>query len=345
MPEWNTGDRVAWQDSVNQRGEGMVVGDARDLFPLADGAEAIYRDLLLVCRDRPFKPSSWLLEPGDADKYTGKNHAKFAKRNALEPAKGPGNYFTLPPHIKVFMANPLNDGSYEFRAGITGRLIQCDNENGPDGNTWATVQWSRDVVGQFRTHRAGGKQFPNCWSIPAEYLRWVTEGRSGPRVWDWAPYIKSPPLKRPRYQPYSFVIYAGPSGGLIGSNDHRSFPISSGTILQILGDRGRYYDAITVSGCQQETIGLSTQVGQEHLSEFPFPYFPEGTAVEIKADLFFKRKNLRGRTGVVILPTDSDGDVGIELPEDLGAGSLDGHGREGCCLYVPISTLINEESE
>lgn len=47
--------------------------------------------------------------------------------------------------------------------------------------------------------------------------------------------------------------------------------------------------------------------------------------------------------GKVILSTDAEGDVGIEFEEDLGAGSLDGIGKEGHCIYIEASLVKSSE--
>jgi hypothetical protein len=47
--------------------------------------------------------------------------------------------------------------------------------------------------------------------------------------------------------------------------------------------------------------------------------------------------------GKVILSTDAEGDVGIEFPDDIGAGSLDGIGREGHCIYIEASLVKSSE--
>jgi hypothetical protein len=53
----------------------------------------------------------------------------------------------------------------------------------------------------------------------------------------------------------------------------------------------------------------------------------------------FKKKNLQRSRGKVILATDFEGDVGIQFLEDIGAGSLDGIGKEGRCLYIPVESV------
>jgi hypothetical protein len=47
--------------------------------------------------------------------------------------------------------------------------------------------------------------------------------------------------------------------------------------------------------------------------------------------------------GKVILSTDTEGDVGIEFKEDIGAGSLDGIGKEGHCIYIEADLVKSSE--
>ena len=61
--------------------------------------------------------------------------------------------------------------------------------------------------------------------------------------------------------------------------------------------------------------------------------------VEITAEINFKKRSLKGMVGEVILSTDRDGDVGIELKEDINAGSLDGVGKGGHCIYIEASLV------
>lgn len=76
------------------------------------------------------------------------------------------------------------------------------------------------------------------------------------------------------------------------------------------------------------------------LHECPHPWIAAGTRVRIRdPELTFRKHPLHEREGIVKIGTDADGDVGVEFAEDLGAGSLDGAGKDGHCLFVPARYL------
>ncbi|MFW9998276.1 MAG: hypothetical protein ACFFD4_39925 [Candidatus Odinarchaeota archaeon] len=110
------------------------------------------------------------------------------------------------------------------------------------------------------------------------------------------------------------------SGGRIGGGSVRvSVPSWS-------GDRGRPQ--------------CSFQVLLETLRKLKHRLIAQGTKVVVTTEMKHRGRDLRGRSGTVILPTDSEGDVGVEFAEGiLGGGSLDGRGEDGKCLYVPVGDL------
>ena len=56
-----------------------------------------------------------------------------------------------------------------------------------------------------------------------------------------------------------------------------------------------------------------------------------------------KNHPLQGEKATVILPVDPDGDIGVVFKENIGAGSLDGMGPNGHCLYIPEKSLKKSE--
>jgi hypothetical protein len=89
----------------------------------------------------------------------------------------------------------------------------------------------------------------------------------------------------------------------------------------------------------RETLGMGVKIRTQDVMPFEGSFFSSGEEVEVVAEVVFRKKSLQGRRGRVILPTDADGDVGVEFPEDIGAGSLDGVGEEGRCLYIPADAV------
>lgn len=73
---------------------------------------------------------------------------------------------------------------------------------------------------------------------------------------------------------------------------------------------------------------------------FPHPYLGEGEKVQVEnKELQFRQRRLEGLRGTVLLSTDANGNVGVEFEQDLHAGSFDGLGAQGKCLFVPAECL------
>jgi hypothetical protein len=107
---------------------------------------------------------------------------------------------------------------------------------------------------------------------------------------------------------------------------------------------GRGIMVRVMSGTSPDIIGRKLVVNKREVYLFKNTFIEAGNIVEVIANLTFRKKNLQGQRGEVILGTDLDGDIGMEFPEDIGAGSLDGVGREGRCLYIPTDS-VREISE
>ena len=63
-------------------------------------------------------------------------------------------------------------------------------------------------------------------------------------------------------------------------------------------------------------------------------FIDRGSKVEITTSLPFRKRDLKGLQAKVILPLDQDDELGLEFLEEIGAGSLDGYGKDKKCLYV-----------
>lgn len=96
-----------------------------------------------------------------------------------------------------------------------------------------------------------------------------------------------------------------------------------------------------IGKCDYELLGLSIQVPIRKV--VPYCQIPsimkKDQEIEICADIKFRKTSLLGKRGKVIIPTDLEGDVGVEFMEDLQAGSLDGVGNQGKCLYIKERAL------
>lgn len=71
---------------------------------------------------------------------------------------------------------------------------------------------------------------------------------------------------------------------------------------------------------------------------------PFKTKMFIHSDFNFRKRNLKGMRCLVLAHVSSD-HLLVEVEEDVGAGSGDGLGKKGRCLFVPKSKLkeLNKE--
>lgn len=125
------------------------------------------------------------------------------------------------------------------------------------------------------------------------------------------------------------------------------FKIPSGSIVRIKSSSAnRRNHIVEIVSCPTlELLGGSATVADRLLEplETPELFFAKGKEVQVTAEVSFRGLSLRGKRAKVILPTDPEGDVGLEFPENLRAGSLDGLGRSGYCLYVKADALKTSE--
>ncbi len=126
-----------------------------------------------------------------------------------------------------------------------------------------------------------------------------------------------------------------------------NWAIQDGALLKVLvtsAERRGSVKCKIISGCSPEGLGTDIVLDKRNVVavEEENIMIP-GQEVEIVAEIVFKEHNLHGRKGRVILASDADKEIGIELDSDVGAGSLDGQGKAGHCLYVSEGTLRKTE--
>jgi len=119
-------------------------------------------------------------------------------------------------------------------------------------------------------------------------------------------------------------------------------------VVELLVDNGgrhRTWGCKIIGECADNLLNRTADVRVDYLRKHPSPdnFYRPGQQVEIVAVVDFRKKPLQGMKGQVILSTDREGDVGIEFTEDIGAGSLDGIGKEGHCIYIEASLVKSSE--
>ncbi len=273
-------------------------------------------EMVLICMDH-CDPENHVAYPD----ICGKGHGRLHSRQHLRShgLKGSDIYSEIPKHIGVCVTEPFSCDGVDFPSGAFGRVTGV-------GNGVTIVTWLK------------GPKRGKAWTVSTDSVVWCRYSTRLSRIKNiW--YTDRSPLKAG-----DILVYTADKACPIAGRQTRV--ITKGAILKCDGHRSSkgYLTATVVSGANPESIGLQVGVREQSVCRFEETFIPTGKSIEIVAEVLFRKKNLRGQRGKVILPTDLDGDVGVEFPDDIGAGSLDGIGREGRCLYVPAEA-VSEVSE
>lgn len=319
MRDFTTGTRVTFPDPRGR--EPSAVGTVMEL---KDGWPA---GTVLVCLDVPMP------DEGSASSFVGSGFG-FLVRAAdvalYKTRSSEQKYYGVPEHIGVFAPEAFIYQEVEFPPYSLGRVMNQDG--GPDGTL--TVSWFNVRSSRMRAAKDDKKIWNNVWSVPADQLRWC---RFDPKT------LK---VKQSWYQnsiSYSsgeYLVYTGEKPvGFTDPSGRFSYVLTPGVILSYENHEGGILYVTVRAGMAPEALGAVVRIRKQDAKRFEGTFIPAGANVEIVAEVIFKKNNLQGRRAKVILPTDMEGDVGLEFQEDLGAGSLDGVGREGKCLYVPARSV------
>jgi hypothetical protein len=145
------------------------------------------------------------------------------------------------------------------------------------------------------------------------------------------------------------VVFVGQKPVLLSSRRRdNTRGIVSGTILRCetrggLGveERSGYVTAVVAGGAVPDVLGSVVLVKPSQVVLFDGTYVAKGSRVRVTGKVVFRKKSLCGKEGVVVLPTDEDEDIGVQFDEHINAGSLDGAGAEGHCVYLPATAVKN----
>lgn len=216
---------------------------------------------------------------------------------------------------------------YGVEPGASGRLLYIDQG-------WAQISWFN---WRTRIHRSwiaqDSKVFENCAMVPIIDLEWATLNATGSIKAYWNKGFQE------NVRAGDYVVYNHSSPCQIEHHDgRRSF--TRGAILQVEQSEGMgTLQVKLVGGCKVDEIGAKVRVSTSCVAPLTEKFIPRSATVEIVADLEFKKGNLKGRRALVLLPTDLDGDIGVQFDEDVNGGSLDGVGESRKCLYIPASAV------
>lgn len=284
-------------------------------------------DQLLLCLDRPSKAAN--ARPD----LVGFNFGWYSSTKIVTVL--PGDYSSLPDHVVLLAKQTFDhDGVRFHRCTAFGKPLRFS----ATGDR-VTVSWNFTYHG-FRTEEnpSAGRIHHNCWTVPYEYLSWgIVKNEEVTCAWPQ----DHPPQKGSLVAgEYAYLTGEGARVEYVGLHGPEVYQLSMGAILQIVEVKGNHAHVVVAGGAPQEIIGLRTMVMEPYLAPIDMEtFFEKGGRVEIVAPVEFKGRNLQGLAGTVILPTDPDGDVGIQFDAPVDGGSLDGMGRNKHCLYVPGKVL------
>jgi len=293
------------------------------------------RGVVLICSDIASADFN------DKVEYTGEGHGVVINRRHVNPFPDQTSseaFAGIPKHIGVTVREMFEWDNVMFTRRVTGRLLYFDGDQ-------ATVSWNFARSKNFymsdpiQDPKSGKPpiQWPNCYSVPAATLKWCRWDSNAEVCKVWPGTVFQPSTLTLKNDDY--VVYTGSRTLRISGESH--YAVARGAILKITGNDGRglTYTGVLVGGCDEKAQGLQVRLDHTSIALLGFPYISAGINVEIVASVEFKKQELRGRRGVVVLPTDADGDIGIQFQEDIGAGSLDGVGKNLHCLYVPVGSV------
>jgi len=275
--------------------------------------EPLIQSHTLLCMDRPSEHYV------DSPDICGENHGYLVTSSSLRAASYRSRsaaYEGLPEHIGLFNQEPFDQDNIHFPRHSVGRIVELNGDR-------ATCIWKN-------VKELGGQPF----HVPAGNLRWCRfnpETNTVSRTWytTHMPHVAG-----------DILVYWSDKPHMISGSRH-GYPITRGVLLRHVSHdlENRGLIVVPLSGMPKEYIGVKVKIPKNSVRKFEEPFIDVGEEVEIVAEVMFKKKNLQRSRGKVILATDFEGDIGIQFPEDIGAGSLDGIGKEGRCLYIPAESV------
>lgn len=224
----------------------------------------------------------------------------------------------------------------EFPAGSFGRIVKIDGD-------CAEISWSHPNKYELRGLRDGTPGWGQRWSVELERLN-LCELKPSEKPPGFAVGMSYSHMIRttgtPCFRVGDILYYTAQSPYRFNSYGS----IVRGTVLRTARDfydKPEYNSIVAVVGSGS---GMSKEVQftiqRKHLAPFPHTWIDRGKKVRVISPVNFRKVNLSGFRGKVVSGTDIDGDVGVEFEVDVpGAGSLDGAGKDGRCLFIPAASL------
>jgi len=234
----------------------------------------------------------------------------------------------VPQILGVRVSNGITYDGVEFPSNGVGRIVRRDTNR-------VLVHWINFNNSRFRDRCDEVKGATRCYWVPLQYLELCVFSTENYQIFEsFGAFGGS--REMPVYKIRDLLVMKYDRPMLKRGNPN----VMDGSIMRVVEDLGGPAIKIQVVGnCSKDQEGMISLIDKRYVAPFPFPFLTHGTSVMVNKDVQFRKRNLRGMTGKVKLYTDLDGDVGVEFEEDIDAGSLDGEGRDGHCLYLSVSAL------
>ncbi len=308
MPGPTTGSRVKVADPRD--GSRYVFGTVVQR-ELTDGSGRT----TLLCMDLP--DTRYEASPG----ICGRHHGLVVDTRNLRVHKylnSRSQFERVPSHIGMFAPQEFSFDGQKFPRNSVGRVLEANRSS-----SRATLKW-------FNVRGV------NTFFVPTDYLRWCHFDPKRYNILSRWYTEEASAIKKG-----DILVYWGNKPQRVPAVYKESYVMTQGVLLRFMeyDASSRVINAAIISGMPPKMLGCEVQVREQDVRKFESDFVARGAKVEIVAEIMFKNKNLQGRRGKVVLPPDFEGDVGVEFPEDIGAGSLDGVGKEGQCLYIPVEAV------
>ncbi len=287
---------------------------------------------VLVATDKPSKYND------SNTKYTGRNHGAILdiEQTGMQEMDEP-QWELVPKHIGIVVRKGFIQDDVKIPTGATGRILSDMSRS----HGTVSISWNFSNS-NFSSSIVAGKERQNVWEVPSSKVNLCTlSGGEAKTLWPTglgaAVEHKVGDLCKVSARSVSFC----------DDREHEHV-VPGGTVVELLeysGDRYKTWYCRIIGGCSDSLVGQTLKIRANHMKTHPKPdmFYRPGQQVEIVATIDFRKRPLQGMKGKVILSTDAEGDVGIEFPDDIGAGSLDGIGREGHCIYIEASLVKSSE--
>jgi hypothetical protein len=251
------------------------------------------------------------------------------------------------PLYKEVTTGPQAGKVVSLPSGLTGRVVRYKH-----GSNVYEISWHIQTLAKHGIHRnecpvfhstigVNGTDYASWESI--ERVRWCRMRPDNGNILKLWPSEFATEPKSPAFILGDYVLYRGGRPMAVAAGNGCRYIIMPGDIVQIVymdSQRGTAHVRLPPWVGERYTSGCNFVVDMGNLRPLEHPLIQSGTEVTVVASIDFGGQSLEGRQGVVVIPTDSEGDIGIEFTEEVrGAGSLDGRGENGRCLYVPVSAV------